>query len=168
MRIMAKLRRKAPANEASQRLDRAIRAWREAEPTRSELSDATRRRVIDEVGSARRQIGVRPQALLFVPARRLALAAALPVVALSVLIASWLWGPTGRLAPGAPTDVPRIEASKQAGDVVFVIANGGRPHRVSKSLRPNGLGAAEVITVTEGQFRDRLEADARLVFYRID
>jgi hypothetical protein len=95
------------------------------------------------------------------------MATALPTVLLAV-IAGYL------LVPGAVTDqagAPSgtiVQAMRQGDEVVFVIANGKSTHTVHKSNDPNDLSEGESFTVSQGSFRDRLEGDADIVFYRID
>ncbi len=64
------------------------------------------------------------------------------------------------------TPAPRVEVLKDGEEVVFVIANGRRSHQVSRSTRPDRGG--EVFRTTTGEFRDRLDSEAKLVFYRVD
>jgi hypothetical protein len=49
-----------------------------------------------------------------------------------------------------------------------MIANGGTPHRVSKRSIPYRTGAGKSIETRNGSFRDALESDETIVFYRID
>ena len=74
----------------------------------------------------------------------------------------------GTLTGTGPDGIaPRLLASKQGDEVVFVIANGERTHSVSRLSRPVER-QGEAMVVNDGTFRDRLSSDAQLVFYRID
>jgi len=140
-------------------LRQAVEAWREAAPA-ERLSEGARGRILRQV--------VRPAPArsawtpLFPPVRRLALAAAVPAIVLAVLVSY------GTLTGTGPDGIaPRLLASKQGDEVVFVIANGDRTHSVSRLSRPVER-QGETMVVNDGTFRDRLSSDAQLVFYRID
>jgi hypothetical protein len=102
---------------------------------------------------------------LFVPAWKRALSAAAPLLLVALLL-----GPqfVSVQSPTAPAEVTRVEATKSGGEVVFMIANGDSVHHVYKSNDINMLESVEITVVTQGAFRDRLESDSDLVFYRID
>ena len=140
-------------------LRQAVVAWREAAPV-ERLSEGARGRILH---AAVQPAPVRSSWIpLFPPVRRLALAAAVPALLLAVLVSY------GTLI-GTGTDgiAPRLLASKQGDEVVFVIANGDQTHRVSRLARPVER-QGEAMVVDDGTFRDRLSTDTRLVFYRID
>jgi hypothetical protein len=105
-------------------------------------------------------VAAEPLPALFPNGSRLALAAVLPALVLTVGL--------GALVVLSPDDRPvRIEATKVDGDVVFEIANGSRAHRVTRFSRSGAGQAAEVVT-TRGAFRDRLESGTDLVLYRVE
>ena len=150
-------------------LNEAVADWRRAvAPARESLDDATRARILDAV-SRRPAAQPRPAPLasLFVPMRRLALAGTVPALALTMLLA-WVLLPGTATVPNVDTDGPTLQASKVGGEVVFVIANGGKLHRVYRSSSPEADGDARLFATTDARFQDRLEGDERLVFYRID
>jgi len=147
-------------------LDEAIAIWRAAEPARERLSGATRTRIL---ANARERTPGRSRVLapLFLPAGRLALGAALPIVALTLLLGTLM-------RPGVefngfpdPAHAPRVEATKASGEVLFVIANGNSRHRVTRSSVPNGA-AESMFTTAEGSFRVKIDDGSDVVFYRID
>jgi hypothetical protein len=74
----------------------------------------------------------------------------------------WQEGPAGT-GRGHTT----LRAEKQDGDVVFVIANSGHSHEVSRSTAPHG-GSSDRFLATTGVFRDSLDSGPDLVYYRID
>jgi hypothetical protein len=155
--------RKEPAGD----LDRAIALWRASSDDRPSVSDLGRRRILKSISNLQAQ-GRVPEAStpLFPPTRSWVLATALPVVAMTVVLGLLLvqseWVRTE-----LPARTTRIEVLKQGGEVVFVITNGQQAHRISKSSNPEGNAEGEVFTA-QGEFRDRLDAGADLVFYRID
>jgi hypothetical protein len=106
-----------------------------------------------------------PFSSLFVPTRRLALAGIVPLLVLSLAMGYLLMDPVPSLQGRDPS--VRLEVSKQGGDVVFLIANGERPHRVYRSTRPN-VGAEEPYVTAQRVFRDRLDSRGDVVYYRID
>ena len=144
----------------------ALADWKRAEEAPAVLSPPTRARILRSVKGLDRSSTPRASlAGLFVPAWKLALGAAAPLLLLVLLL-----GP--QLVPVSPPAISdgetRVEASKVSGEVVFMIANGASVHRVYKSNDISMMDSVEVTVVTQGAFRDRLESDANLVFYRID
>ena len=157
------MRRETKEIEARE-LDRAIRDWR-GQGSEEQLAAPTRARILEAVTERAAHGGsTAPLIPLFLPVRRLALAAGLPALVLALAL-----GYGARIAenPGEFGE-PRLIATKQAGEVVFIIANGGRPHRVYRSTDPARLGTEAAFTATDGSFRDRLDSGPDLVFYRID
>ena len=147
---------------SADRLSAALRDWRAAERSGERLSTTSRARIVE---SARTRAGAnrpRPLVSLFLPLRGWALAGALPVALLTLALG---YG----LGPGpatGPDPAPTLRATRVGDEVVFEIANGGEPHRV---YRTTGAGdPGEAVTVSNGRFRDRLDAGGDLVFYRID
>ncbi len=151
---------------AHDRLSEALKSWRSDRPPEGRLSEATRGRILAAAHQAR--AGERPRALtdLFLPLRGWALAGALPVALLAAVLVWGLW-PVGGPPPGPGTG-PMLRASRVGDEVVFEIANGGRPHTVHRSGRADDLGGGQPLAVSEGRFRDRIDAGGNLVFYRID
>lgn len=146
-------------------LDQALADWRAAEKRPEALSGPARERILEAAGQeGTRRVRFELPSPLFLPARSFALAALLPLLVLSLAVGSFLL-PTGSGTDGA---APRLLASRQGDEVVFVIANGDRPHQVLKAADPRGLEGAEPVEVEAGTFRDRLDSGTDLVFYRID
>ena len=150
-------------------LDRAIAAWRRAGVPDARLSDQTRAGILRETrmapGPSNRLESLRS---LFVPTSRLALGAAVPLGALSALLAV-VMVLQGQMVPGdSATGRPRIEATKVGSEVVFVIRNGDRVHNVSRSSDPGQFGPEARVPTESGRFRDRLDEDSHIVYYRID
>lgn len=146
-------------------LDEMVEAWREGSGQAESLSERCRREILAAMTDGEALRSERP---LFPRSNGLAWVFALPALLLALAIA---W----QLAPregGAPLSepVPRISAIRSGDDVIFVIANGKREHTVYRSESKVGLerAAEEAFAVTDGTFRDRLESQADLVFYRID
>jgi hypothetical protein len=106
---------------------------------------------------------------LFLPTRRWALLAAVPVVLLTVVLGPLAVrtdvGPSG--AVGSEHDAT-LRLAKVDGVAVLLIADGQGPHRVYKSSDVRRMTSGEVITVTDGAYRDRLEDGPSLVFYQVD
>ena len=147
-------------------LDAEIRDWVDAERMAPDarLSAQTRSRIL---GQARRSPVRRARlTALFAPTGRLALAAGLPALVLSISLGMLL-------IPGAPRKASSdpgitIEATKQGDEVVFLIANGNRTHRVYRSSSPTGQSSGSAYATARGSFRDRLDSGGELLFYRID
>ena len=141
-------------------LDRAIAAWRAGE-RHERLSPEARDRILDAARHDEVRPTLHPLMTLFFPTWRWAWAGVAPVVLLTVALGI-VAVPRGR---GAAV---RVEARKVSGEVEFLIANGGSPHRVSKRSLPYQTGRGEAIETRNGAFRDELESDETIVFYRID
>ena len=141
------------------RLSTALREWRDSERSAEQLSTDCRTRILE---ASRPGQKLRPLASLFLPLRGWALAGALPVALLTLALG---YG----FLPGPETEsdtAPTLRASRVGDEVVFQIANGGKPHRVYRSTSAGEAG--EAMAVTDGRFRDRLDRGGDLVFYRID
>jgi hypothetical protein len=155
--------------EPGQELDRAIRGWHETNHSPESLSDDARDAIFNEfrrLHASGEQPA--PHSTLFIPAARWAWGAAVPIVALSLLVGSVLLT-QGRFDGGAlVTPQPRVEVSKSGENVVFVIHNGDRAHTISKSTDRASRGEGETFTTTTGQFDDRLDSGTEIVYYRID
>jgi len=153
----------------SETLDRALGAWHASEGSSEALSAEARDAIFNEFRRLHAS-GGRPAAhqSLFLPATRWAWGAAVPILALSLLVGSVLLtqGPYDRGVLVSPH--PRVEVSKAGENVVFVIQNGHRSHTVSKSTDPASVGSAETFTTTTGRFDDRLDSGTDIVYYRID
>jgi hypothetical protein len=147
-------------------LERELEAWREAErrAPAARLSERVRERVLR--GATNGGPAEIPFASLFLPTRRFAVAAALPLLVLTVAM-GYLLMPGGTLEPAGEEPV-RLSVSKQGDEVVFLIADGQRPHRVYRSTSPDVVDRDQVYTTAKEAFRDRLDAGGELVFYRID
>ena len=146
----------------------ALSAWRDAEASLPAQQLSAGARVNIRV-LARRSADVaveRPLARLFLPAARLATAAAVPALILAV---SFGWLLSGGYEPEMSNVASiSIESRKVDGQAVFDIANGGRVHRVYKSTSAKDIGRSEPFATIEGAFSDTLEGDDDVVFYRID
>ena len=149
-------------------LERALEQWRQQRPAGQKLSQPARARIFREAmrprGSRKRIEAAVP---LFFPARRLALATALPLLLISVMTAYVLM-PGGPIDGAANGDAPILQAVRQGDEVVFTIANGGGKHLVRKSNSAKELANGETFVVSDGVFREQLDSGADLVFYRID
>ena len=151
-------------------LDRAIAAWRRDGQPEEGLSEATRASILRDARRAATRAEKRePFAALFVPLSRLALGAAAPVAALSViLVAALAFQGDVELLDSPAKGHTRVEATKSGDDVVFVIHNGPGFHTVARSTDPGAFGAEPVLRTASGRFRDRLTGDPSIVYYRID
>ena len=148
------------------RLSEALSEWRSAHPSQERLSEGCRARILKASRGTTLRDRLSPLRTLFLPLRGWALAGALPVALLAVALAYGLW-PAG--APGNVADsAPMLRASRVNGEVVFEIANGGKPHQVVRTGRADDLTGGQPVAVTDGRFRDRLDSGGELVFYRID
>ena len=146
----------------SEILDRSIEAWKSDDAPIAHLSPRARAGILSRVGepSAAAQ-GLRG---LFLPAWRWAWAGVLPVVVLTIAL-----GVLGMPQDtGKTKTATRVEAHKLPGEVVFLIANGGVEHRVSRRSIPDGSSRGTSIVTTDGAFRDALDSGETIVFYRID
>jgi hypothetical protein len=153
-------------------LDQAVAEWRAAARStemnrmgedQESFSGGVRQAILRRA-AAPADPGFRALDSLFVPFRTLAAAGALPVIALSLFLGSLVFqGGSGPVEPVGGT----LTAMKVGDRVVFSIANGDRDHEVLRGTRPEFDRAAH-FTTTRGEFSDRLDGDASLVFYRID
>jgi len=152
-------------------LERSIEALRRKGIQDARLAAGTRARILREVRQSRRDSTVQaPLGSLFVPTSRLALGAALPLAALSVVLVVALTLQSG-VVPVPVESRPattRIEATKVGSDVVFVISNGGRTHSLRESSDPLSFAQDLPARKVEGRFRDRLDESPGIVYYRID
>jgi len=144
-------------------VDAALAAWTTGQRrplTQPRLSGTARTRIAARLahGDGPAETG----SSLFVPLRRVAVAALAPALALAVALGALTIGRHPATAGPA-----RVQAIKQGDDVVFVIANGQRNHRIYRSDAPAG-GQWEALGTTRQEFRDRLRGESNLVFYRID
>jgi hypothetical protein len=98
------------------------------------------------------------------------MAAVAPLAVLSMLVGSILLsqGTLRHADPVMPASPVRVDAAKIGDEVVFRIHNGGREHTVSRSEIPRHFDGGPSVEVSAGQFRDRLDSESRIVFYRID
>ncbi len=144
-------------------LDQAVAAWRAGERA-ERLAPEARARILAGIGRSEPRSVLPPITALFFPTWRWAWAGVAPVVLLTVAL-GMVAIPRGRQAGSAPL---RVEARKLSGQVEFLIANGGTPHRVSKRSIPYRTASGTVIETRNGAFRDALDSDETIVFYRID
>jgi hypothetical protein len=145
-------------NDADRALEHAIACWKESVPP-ERLSEGARGRILRQA--------VETQEMQPVPTRLRSaawriLASALPVAVIG-LFAIVLADRTGE-----SDHALRIRATKAGGEVIFSIANGRSTHSVYKSNDPNGFGTAARLTVHGGSFRDAVDDESGLVFYRIE
>ena len=157
--------------ERQRALEGAVSAWHDAEarfPTQR-LSAGARAnvRALSRRGADAAHAGLeRPLARLFLPAGRLAAAAAVPALILAVSFGWMLRG--GDQPVGSTIASVSIESSKINGQAVFDIANGGRVHQVYKSTSASEIGRADLFATAAGEFSDELSGSERVVFYRIE
>jgi hypothetical protein len=158
--------RKREKHRNSDVLQQALEDWRAVEVPEAKLPSTVRERVMDAIRGGG-ETRVTYQTPLFLPLRRVLLATAVPVLVLALAV-GYLLIPGGGavIEPGA--QVTNLDVIRQGDDVIFVIANGDSTHRVYKSNDLSTLGAAEPVEVSNGVFRDRIDPDNGLVFYRID
>jgi hypothetical protein len=149
-------------------IDQALAEWRAAEVVPERLSGPVRERILDEIkGGGERRMRYTAPASLFFPLRRFALASAVPALVLALAAGYFLTpGPQGDPALQATTT--DLQVLRQGDEVVFVIANGKTTHMVYKSTEIRGLRTVEPVEVTNGVYRDRIDTETNLVFYRID
>jgi hypothetical protein len=145
------------------KLDGLLADWRNAPDSGETFSDRARERIFSAVRDERTEPA--PFATLFVPVRKVLLTAGLPAAALTVLLAVAVL-PT-------PTEldvesVPSLHVRKQGDEVVFVIANGGKPHSVYRSESLETLGTGEPFATADAAFRDRMDGKPGVTYYRID
>ena len=146
---------------AATRLDRMAHACREV------ADDSLSAEARDGILQAVRNTAPRPAPLraLFTPTRRLLLTGALPLLLAVVLL---LTLDDGMQRPVVGQGGPTVRVSKQGDEVLLHIANGGRPHYVSRSTQPHSFDLSSKIRVSDGVYSERLRDRADLVFYRID
>ncbi len=161
MRWFKKLKNLENGTPASTRLDRMVRACREvADDT---LSVEAREGVLRAVLNTAPRHEALPA--LFTPTRRLVLTGALPLLLAGVLLLAL---DDGIQSPAVGEGVPTVTVSKQGDQVLLQIANGGRPHYVSRSTQPDRFDPSSTVRVHDGAYAERLADQADLVFYRID
>ena len=149
-------------------LGKALSDWKAAEMDAERLSTPVRERILDRVGPNQvQQVRFTPQPALFTPLGRLALAAAAPMLVLTLAV-GYLLMPATAPEPMARAESTNLEVIRQGQEVVFLIANGKATHLVYKSTQIKGLHRAQPVTVSDGVFRDRIDQNANLVFYRVD
>ena len=165
-------------DERQRILEGAVSDWNAAE-TRlpaQRLSAGARANVRALARQSAQVASERPLARLFLPATRLAAAAAVPALILAISF-GWMLG--GGPDVSDASDVPEIsevasmsmmsiDIQKIDGQAVFDIANGGRVHRVYKSTSAKDIDGAALFATIQGGFSDKLEGDEDVVFYRID
>ena len=167
------MKRKRNENQpSSDPLDRALADWKALEDPPEQLSPHLRARVLDAAaGGADVGTPVPRARALFFPVRRFALAAVVPTLALALALGSLV-----RPVPVSDPDreaamtvaATRLEVQRHGDEVIFRIANGSTQHRVYKSTDLGSLDTVTPVVVEDGVFRDRVEQDSGIVFYRID
>ena len=154
--------RQSPVRNSDDVLERALSQWKSARGPVSGLSPATRGEILRTALESRpEKASYRP--LLGIIPRRI-LSGAIPALALGAVLV--LVGE--RMGGGSHARPLSIRAAKNGDDVVFTIANGGRPHRVLKSTVPTRFDPTTAVTVRDGAYRDATDDGSGLVFYRID
>jgi hypothetical protein len=164
------MRRSNEKRAGSAILAEALSDWKTAEKGEGRLSGHVRERILDTVGpNPVQRVRFAPQTVLFTPLSRLALAAAAPMMVLTLAV-GYLLMPATAPAPGvvAAADSTNLEVIRQGEEVVFLIANGKTTHFVYKSTQITELQRAQPVVVSDGVFRDRIDQSANLVFYRVD
>lgn len=147
-------------------LNQAVEAWRDAEVQEEPLSAPARERILDAVkGGGETRLSY--QTSLFLPFRRIALAIAAPAMILALTV-GYLVVPPADTGGQSPAQVTNLDVLRQGEEIIFVIANGQSTHRVYKSSEISGLQTAEPVEISNGVYRDRIDQQADLVFYRID
>jgi len=143
-------------------LEQALSQWKSASKSLPGFAAATRGEILRAaLESSPEKASYRPL-LGIIPRRILAgLIPALAAGAVLVLLGEQLAGGT----QGRPLT---IRAAKSGEDVVFTIANGGRPHRVLKSTIPGRFDPSTAVTVRDGAYRDAADDGSGLVLYRIE
>jgi hypothetical protein len=148
-------------SETKLELDRAISVLRSTDVSSEAggLSGATRAAILEQMAAPGARLRRIPN--LFVPGLKWAVAAG-PLLVL-VLAVGWISS-----SDRSPVTATHVQVSKAGDEVVFVIANGDRVHRVSTSERPDRFERRGAVVRAEEPFVDRLYSDADIVFYRID
>ena len=149
---------KTQKSNPEEALDSVIAVWKAA-PRPERLSDETRRSILRETLE---NLDGQPVATGLRSAAWRILAGALPVAAIGLLAVMLVDRGV------EPTHPLRVRATKAGGEVIFSIANGNRDHSVYKSSVPNRFGASAQLQVRGGSFRDTVDDDSGLVFYRIE
>lgn len=149
---------KTQGRNPEETLDRAIAVWKAA-PVAERLSDEVRRSILRETLE---NLEAQPVPTRLRSAAWRILAGALPVAAIGLLAVVLVDRGV------EPTHALRVRATKAGGEVIFSIANGRNDHSVYKSSVPNKFGASAQLQVRGGSFRDTVDDDSGLVFYRIE
>ena len=143
-------------------LEDAIRSYRAQARPHESLSPGARARIVDQASAA--PTGLTHLSPVFFPWARTAAVSAVPAALLLFALVG-LW-PASVEPPGT---VPgTVEVAKVGDEVVFTIANGGQPHTIQKSHRPDRFDGSATVVNGEDSFVDRLESGSKIVFYRID
>jgi hypothetical protein len=144
-------------------LGQALDAWRATDGGGEELSGTCRDRILRE---SSRPAAEPPLASLFLPFRQWITAAVVPMALAGILgFAFWSEDVSDPAVLGG--EIASVQVHRQGGDVVFVIDNGGAPHRVVRSTGPEGEDA-ETLPGSGRVFRDSLHGGPNIVFYRIE
>ncbi len=143
-------------------LDAALSQWKATRRTSPGLSAATRGEILSVALASRPEASAYRPLLGIIPQRLLA--GAVPMVAAVAVLLLF----AERMGDPSLRSPLTVRAAKSGDDVVFTIANGGRPHRVVKSTVPTRFDPSDAVTVRGGAYRDTVVDSAGLVFYRID
>ncbi|MCP3982458.1 MAG: hypothetical protein GY716_24410 [bacterium] len=146
---------------AGNELDRSVNDWRANLPE-EQLSPSTRQRILAQAMQAQPV-----SAPVFLPGRRLVLAAAVPVFVTALLALALITTGDAPVSPES-SESATLTVTKSGDDVVFRIANGERAHRVYRSSEPMDLGDQPAFKTVRDGFRDRLDTGGSVVYYRID
>jgi hypothetical protein len=152
-------------------IDALVDSLRSSPEGAERLSEAARGRMVRAIRASipERKSRAIDFADLFLPTRRWALLAAVPAVLLTVVLGPLAvrtdLGPVGTVGSEHETT---LRLAKADGIALLLIADGQGPHRVYKSSDARRMTSGEVITVTDGAYRDRLEGGPSLVFYQVD
>jgi hypothetical protein len=145
------------------RLAAMVAAAREGDRSAA-LSAECRDRIL---GAVLREDGAdRPLPRLFTPARRLLVAAVLPIVLAGVLLVGF--ERAVQAPPGTDEGYPKVVVLKRGDRVFFDIRNGKGPHYVCRSTDLGRLDGSCRVPVVDGAYQDGLQDQDDLVFYRIE
>lgn len=148
--------------QADELLSSGIQGLRqEACSVQASLSDAARSAILAAAaGADHPRTALVP---LFLPFRRFVVAGAIPVL-LACALLFVVRNPS--VTPGErPTN---LAVAKEGDRVVFLIANGSRSHRVTKSPVPHRFDGSAGVSVSDGTFVDRVGGGGSIVYYRVD
>lgn len=144
------------------KLENAIRSYRALPDAHESLSPGVRARIVDQASAP--STGLNHLSPIFFPWARTAAVSAVPAALLLFALVG-LWPASVEPTASVPGTV---EVAKIGNEVVFTIANGGQPHTIQKSHRPDRFDGSATVVKGEDRFVDSLESGSKVVFYRID